>query len=92
LAAVPDARAQAKALAELQDTLGDLHDTSIVEHALRATMPDNTLDEAFVTGLIVAAERHAASVFRTEWQQPWRRARRRRTRAWLHPQSQGGAS
>ena len=85
VAAVPEASEQAKALARLQEVLGDLHDTSIVEHALRAEMPDMTLDEAFVTGLIVAAERHAASIFRTDWQQPWRRARRRRTRAWLHP-------
>ena len=82
-AVVPAARRQAKALAALQDVLGDLHDTSITEARLRAAVASGSPDEAFVAGLVVAAERHRATVLRAAWQEPWRELRRRKVRAWL---------
>jgi len=84
---VPGARDQARALARLQDALGDLHDTSIVENALRAALPDMTLDEAVVTGYVIATEHANANRLRTEWRTPWKHARRPRARAWLQPRT-----
>jgi CHAD domain-containing protein len=71
----------AKAVAALQDVLGEQHDAVVAaewlhEHA--AARPD-----AFTAGQLWCLEREAAQAAREAWRRAWRRVDRRRLRSWM---------
>jgi CHAD domain-containing protein len=76
----------ARRIGELQDVLGDLHDTATVEARLRETAQQNAPAEAFVAGFIVSCTREHADRLRSRWQRQWRQVQRelRRQDAFSH--------
>jgi CHAD domain-containing protein len=85
-AAAPVERAAARhaaTLATLQDELGELNDAATAEAWLRERLPAATVEQAFVLGQLVAAERSEVAHRRTSWLGPWRAVNRRKRRAWL---------
>jgi CHAD domain-containing protein len=71
----------AKAVAALQDVLGEQHDAVVAaewlhEHA--AARPDG-----FTAGQLWCLEREAAQAAREAWRRAWRRVDRRRLRSWM---------
>ncbi|MFM7534386.1 MAG: CHAD domain-containing protein [Acidimicrobiales bacterium] len=81
---VPGAARHAKALVDVQDLLGDLHDGAMAEAWLRDRVAAR-LDPAaaFSAGLLVAAEHARAERRRRQWRATWARADRRRLRSWV---------
>jgi CHAD domain-containing protein len=81
----PDAGALAAAVAELQGVLGDQHDAVVAEAWLREVVGlAVTRRQAFVAGLLVAAERLEANRLAREWPSAWKGANRKKLRAWMH--------
>jgi CHAD domain-containing protein len=62
-------------LRDLQDTLGELHDTGTAEERLRHALGDVSPGQAFAAGLVVAKARAEAMTLRQAWPHQWRRAR-----------------
>jgi CHAD domain-containing protein len=82
--AVPGAARHAKAIAALQDELGELHDAVVTEAWLRRQVAEGADPaEAFAAGLLVAADRARARSLRRAWPEVWERAERRKLRSWL---------
>jgi CHAD domain-containing protein len=77
------ARTFAKAVAGLQEVLGDQHDAVVAEGWLRQAVRTARRDEAFVGGQLVVLERARAADARERWRALWGSASRRRLRAWL---------
>jgi CHAD domain-containing protein len=79
------ARQFARAIAALQEVLGDHQDAVIAEEWLRehAATADGKVALAFVAGELAGLERVAAAESRGEWPAVWRRARAKHLRDWL---------
>ncbi len=77
------ARTFAKAVAGLQEVLGDQHDAVVAEGWLRQAVRTARRDEAFVGGQLVVLERARAAGARERWRALWSPASRKRLRAWL---------
>ncbi|TMB91145.1 MAG: CHAD domain-containing protein [Chloroflexi bacterium] len=74
----------ARAVAALQDTLGELHDAVVAEAWLRRQAAG--LDgggQRFAAGELVALQRNAALEARGEWPAVWDRARAKDMRSWM---------
>jgi CHAD domain-containing protein len=77
------AKAFARAVAGLQDVLGEQHDAVVAEGWLRQAAASARRDEAFAAGRLVALERARAAAARQRWRDRWDRASRKRLRSWL---------
>jgi CHAD domain-containing protein len=76
------ARAFARAMAAVQDVLGEHQDAVVAGEWLRAHA---TGTGAFVAGELVAIERRAGEDARDEWPRVWASARRKKLRRWMRP-------
>jgi CHAD domain-containing protein len=75
------ARGFARAMASVQDVLGEHQDAVVAGQWLRSHATGTT---AFVAGELVAVERAAARVAaREQWQKVWAQARRKKLRRWM---------
>ena len=77
------ARRFAKALANVQDVLGEHHDAVVAEQWLRDALDAATPRQTFVIGQLAALERAAADESRSGWPQAWKAASRKRLRNWI---------
>jgi len=78
-----DARTYTKAVAGLQDVLGDHHDCAVAEEWLRAAARTATRAQAFAIGILVGAQQAEADRLRGEWRKAWKAiAKPKRTR-WM---------
>ena len=73
----------ARAVARLQDVLGEHQDAVTAERWLREHARAADPAEAFVAGELAALERRAADRSRARWPDAWRRARHPSLRRWL---------
>jgi CHAD domain-containing protein len=81
----PAAAGLASALADLQGVLGDQHDAVVAEAWLRDVVDlAVTRRQAFVAGLLAAAERVEARRAARMWPSAWGRTDRKKLRAWMH--------
>lgn len=78
----PGAGAHARALKDLQDVLGELHDAVVAEQWLRAAAAAEPAG-AFVAGLLVGVVRADAAALRRRWPSAYRAVARKKVRAWL---------
>ena len=80
----PEAAPHARALARLQEALGEINDMSITEERVSAAVASGLgAEAAYGAGLIIAAERHRSEQRRAAWPQLWDELRRKKVRAWL---------
>jgi CHAD domain-containing protein len=77
------AKTFARAVAGLQEVLGEQHDAVVAEGWLRRAAVSARRDEAFVSGQLVMAERARAAAARERWRLLWASASRKRLRSWL---------
>lgn len=77
------AREFARAVAGVQEVLGEHQDAVVAEHWLRSVARGADGREGFVAGELTAMERAAARVARDAWPSAWREASRKRIRSWL---------
>ncbi len=77
------ASAFAKAVARLQEVLGEQHDAVVAAGWLQRAAASARRQEAFVAGQLAAAERARAGAARERWPQVWKAASRKRLRTWL---------
>ena len=77
------ARRLAEAIAGVQGVLGDHHDAIVAEEWLRKAVVDADVLQALALGELVAAERAEAARGRKEWRSAWKKANRKKLRAWL---------
>jgi CHAD domain-containing protein len=78
------ARALARALATIQDALGEHQDAVVAgEWLRRAAARTDDPSQAFAAGLLAALERDAAVAARDTWRGAWAEADRKRVRGWL---------
>ncbi|HEY6532561.1 MAG TPA: CYTH and CHAD domain-containing protein [Acidimicrobiales bacterium] len=81
---VGDAAADlASRLADIQDVLGDLHDTVVAEDWLRRTLPALDHEARFVSGELVAAQRSERAALRGAWPAAWAACDRKALTRWL---------
>jgi CHAD domain-containing protein len=73
----------ARAAADLQGVLGDFHDAIVAEDWLRQASADGPPALALAAGQLVAREREDAGRCRAAWTASWKRASRKKLRAWL---------
>jgi CHAD domain-containing protein len=73
----------AKALADVQDVLGEHQDAVVAIGWLAKTAHECPSSEAYAIGMLAQVERDAAVVARTEFPRTWKRARKPALRAWL---------
>lgn len=79
------ARKFARAIADVQEVLGEHQDAVIAGQWLRAHATDHRdhPECAFVAGELAAIEEEAAARSRADWTAVWKRARAKRLRQWL---------
>jgi CHAD domain-containing protein len=77
------ARTFAKAVAGVQEVLGEQHDAVVAAGWLRQAATSARRDEAFAAGQLVAVERARAAAARERWPALWATASRKRLRSWL---------
>jgi CHAD domain-containing protein len=78
------ARGLARALARVQDALGEHQDAVVAgEWLRRAATRSEDASGAFAAGLLAALEREAADAARDTWRDAWAEADRKRVRGWL---------
>ena len=77
------ARAFTKALAGLQDVLGDHHDCAVAEAWLAGSAPRATRAQAFVLGVLVANQRQEAERLRGEWRKAWDAVDTKKHTSWM---------
>lgn len=77
------ARRFADAVAGVQGVLGDHHDAVVAESWLRAAVVQADVSEALVLGELLAAQRAAAARCRSTWRDTWKKANKKKLRAWL---------
>lgn len=81
---LPRAAAHAKAIAGLQEVLGDQHDAVVAEMWLReAVRAGASPAQALAAGVLIAAERAEAAAKRAAWRDAWDAANAKKVRAWL---------
>jgi CHAD domain-containing protein len=78
-----DATRLAKAIAGVQEVLGDHHDAAVAEAWLRDAADGADANQALALGELVAAERAEAASCREAWRKAWKKADRKKLRAWL---------
>jgi CHAD domain-containing protein len=78
-----DARRLAEAIAGVQDVLGDHHDAVVAEAWLRQAVAGADALQALALGELVGAERAAAARDRERFRRAWKKANRKKLRAWL---------
>ena len=61
---------------ELQDVLGDYHDSVVAEERLRALSHDAPADQALAAGLLIEQERAKRRDARATWRKTWRQLQR----------------
>jgi CHAD domain-containing protein len=82
--ALPAAAKHGVAIAALQGVLGDQHDAVVAEAWLRSAVAGGTSrQQAFVAGLLVAAERVDAAEQRQQWRKKWDAASGTKVTGWL---------
>jgi CHAD domain-containing protein len=77
------AHSMAKAAADLQDILGELHDAAVAAEWLRLAATDLDVSEALIAGQLIALHRVDAEAARSKWPDAWARLSRQELRAWL---------
>jgi CHAD domain-containing protein len=77
------ARAFAKAIADLQDVLGEHQDAVVAEEWLREVASTATGREVFVAGQLASLERLEIERTRAEWGDVWQAASKKKLRQWL---------
>jgi CHAD domain-containing protein len=78
------ARSFAKAMAGVQEVLGEHHDAIVAEQWLRDAATDaRTGATAVATGQLIAMQRAEADARRRAWPEAWRGASRKRHRKWM---------
>ncbi len=79
------ARAFAKAVAALQEVLGEQHDAVVAQAWLRqaAASTGTRRPEAFVAGQLVATEHARATAARSAWRKTWNKAAAKKLRHWF---------
>ena len=77
------ARSFAKAIADLQDVLGEHQDAVVAEQWLREVASSATGREVFVAGQLASLERVEIERTRAVWGDAWRSASRKKLRQWL---------
>jgi CHAD domain-containing protein len=77
------ARRFARAVAGVQDVLGEQHDGVVAGAWLAKTADECSPGEAFALGRLAEIEHGAANDARREFTRVWKRARRKRLRAWF---------
>lgn len=78
-----DARAFSRAVASLQDVLGEHHDCVVAEAWLRDAARTATRSQAFALGRLAALQRHDADRLRTAWPKAWKAVKRRTPTRWM---------
>ena len=74
----------AKALAEMQDVLGEEHDAVVAEEWLRGIAVTNvSRAEALVIGMLIAVEQREAREWAAKWPDAWAAVSKRKVRQWL---------
>lgn len=73
----------AKAVADLQDVLGEHQDAVVAGQWLREHVPADDGEAAFVAGQLAVVEAAAAQASREAWPVAWREARRGGLRRWM---------
>jgi CHAD domain-containing protein len=73
----------AREMARVQDVLGEHHDGVVAGAWLAKTAHECSPGEAFALGRLAEIEHVAADRSRTDFGRVWRRARRKRLRAWM---------
>jgi CHAD domain-containing protein len=77
------ARRHAKAIADLQGVLGDLHDTVVARQRLRAIGATSTDPQAaLVVGALIGWEQAQHDSLRHQWQSAWKRASAKKRLGW----------
>lgn len=77
------ARDFAKAVATLQDVLGEHHDGVVAESWLRRRAGASRRNETLVAGELIGLERADAAAARTAWRRAWRKLSKKRLTGWL---------
>ena len=81
---IPAAAAHAKAIAGLQDVLGEHHDAVVAEEWLRSRAEQaGSVAAALAAGMLISAERVDAAERRASWRGTWKAAKAKKVRAWL---------
>jgi len=76
-------RRLARAMAHVQDVLGEHHDAVVASAWLAKTAHECTPAEAYAIGMLAQIERDAAVAARAEFPAAWRRADTKRVHGWL---------
>jgi CHAD domain-containing protein len=71
-----DKKAVVKRTKELQDVLGEHHDSVVAEERLRALSHDAPADQALAAGLLIEQERTKRRAARASWRKVWQRLER----------------
>jgi CHAD domain-containing protein len=79
----PPAKGAVRALAALQELLGDHHDAFVAQEWLRGVNADLTPAESYVAGQLVAAERVTSARLRHEFWAAWKQASAKKLWSWL---------
>jgi CHAD domain-containing protein len=77
------ARDYAKAVADLQEVLGEQHDAVVAEAWLRQAAGASRRTQTLVAGELVAMERAAAAAARDQWRPVWKALSKKRLTSWL---------
>jgi CHAD domain-containing protein len=77
------ARRFARAMAKVQDILGEHHDAVVAVAWLSKTAHECSPAEAYAIGMLAQVEREAADAARAAFPAAWRRADTKRVRGWL---------
>jgi len=77
------ARRFARAMADVQDVLGEHHDATVSRAWLAKTAHECSPGDAYALGRLAEIERHAADVACDEFTDVWKRARRKKLRSWM---------
>jgi len=77
------ARGFARAVAALQEVLGEQHDAVVAEAWLRQAGGASRRDQALVAGQLIGLERIAAATARQQWRPVWRALSNKRLTSWL---------
>ncbi|MGH9279992.1 MAG: CHAD domain-containing protein [Acidimicrobiales bacterium] len=73
----------AKAVAGVQGVLGDHQDAMVAESWLRQAVEGADVGQALTLGELVAVQRAEAAARRGEWRKAWKKANKKKRRAWL---------
>ncbi|MDQ3977947.1 MAG: CYTH and CHAD domain-containing protein [Actinomycetota bacterium] len=77
------ARRFSEAVAAVQGVLGNHHDAVVAESWLRAAVAEANVPQALVLGELLAAQRAEVRRCRREWRDSWKKANKKKLRAWL---------